>query len=78
LTLQIKNVLKRAIRHRGSTLRDYVDAAGRPGNFQRLHDVYGRTGRPCRKCGAAIERITLGGRSTHFCPGCQRAARSLA
>jgi formamidopyrimidine-DNA glycosylase len=72
LTKSIKRVLRRAIRHRGSTLRDYADADGNAGAFQRLHRVYDRKGKPCPRCKTAIERIVLGGRSTHFCPKCQR------
>ena len=72
LTKSIKKVLRRAIRHRGSTLRDYVDAEGGRGAFQRLHSVYDRAGKPCRRCKMPIKRIVLGGRSTHFCPSCQR------
>ena len=71
LNRAIKTTLRRAIRHRGSTLRDYVDAEGVGGGFQRLHKVYAREGQPCRGCGAPIERVVLGGRSTHFCPACQ-------
>jgi formamidopyrimidine-DNA glycosylase len=71
LTTAIKTVLRRALRHRGSTLRDYVDADGTEGNFQKLHRVYDRTGKPCLTCGTPIKRIVLGGRSTHFCPKCQ-------
>ena len=72
LTQSIKRVLQRAIRHRGSTLRDYVDADGEKGAFQRLHNVYDRASQPCRRCKSPIRRIVLGGRSTHFCPACQR------
>jgi formamidopyrimidine-DNA glycosylase len=68
----VQRVLRRAIRHRGSTLRDYRDANGDAGGFQRLHAVYDRAGEPCRQCRTAVERIVLGGRSTHFCPQCQR------
>lgn len=71
LSRAIKATLRRAIRHRGSTLRDYVDADGAAGGFQRLHRVYDREGEPCHRCRTAIERIVLGGRSTHFCPRCQ-------
>lgn len=71
LNRAIKTTLRRALRHRGSTLRDYRDADGLPGNFQLLHRVYDRAGQPCARCGTAIERIVLGGRSTHFCPKCQ-------
>jgi formamidopyrimidine-DNA glycosylase len=68
----IKQVLRRALRHRGSTLRDYRDADGQAGRFQKLHHVYHRAGQPCANCGTAIRRIVLGGRSTHFCPKCQK------
>lgn len=71
LTKAIKATLRRALRHRGSTLRDYRAADGTPGAFQRLHRVYDRKGKPCAKCKRPIERIVLGGRSTHFCPYCQ-------
>jgi formamidopyrimidine-DNA glycosylase len=71
LSRSIKQTLRQAINHRGSTLRDYVDADGNAGGFQRLHRVYGREGEPCRTCKTAIQRIVLGGRSTHFCPSCQ-------
>jgi formamidopyrimidine-DNA glycosylase len=77
LTKSIKKVLRRAIRHRGSTLRDYVDANGSAGAFQRLHSVYDRADQPCRKCRALISRIVLGGRSTHFCPNCQARSSSM-
>jgi len=71
LTTSIKQVLRRALRHRGSTLRDYVDAEGGSGAFQKLHKVYDREGEPCRRCKRSIKRIVLGGRSTCFCPKCQ-------
>ena len=72
LSRAIKVTLRKAIRHRGSTLRDYRDADGNAGGFQSLHRVYDRAGQPCRTCRAPIERIVLGGRSTHFCPKCQK------
>jgi formamidopyrimidine-DNA glycosylase len=71
LNRAIKFTLRKALRHRGSTLRDYFDANGNPGGFQKLHAVYDRADLPCRKCKTPIERIVLGGRSTHFCPKCQ-------
>jgi formamidopyrimidine-DNA glycosylase len=76
LNRSIKTVLRRAIRHRGSTLRDYVDADGAAGAFQRLHRVYSREGAPCPNCKTPIARIVLGGRSTHFCPQCQKGPRA--
>jgi formamidopyrimidine-DNA glycosylase len=72
LSRAIKLTLRRALRHRGSTLRDYVDANGSAGAFQKLHRVYDRAGEPCRCCKTRIQRIVLGGRSAHFCPKCQR------
>lgn len=72
----IKTVLRKALRHRGSTLRDYVDAEGGKGAFQKLHQVYNREGEPCRHCHTPIQRIVLTGRSTCFCPKCQPPARS--
>jgi formamidopyrimidine-DNA glycosylase len=73
LNRSIKLVLRTAIRHRGSTLRDYADGDGRPGEFQSRHRVYGRAGKPCRGCKTPVERIVLAARSTHFCPACQPA-----
>jgi formamidopyrimidine-DNA glycosylase len=65
-------VLKHAIKLGGSSVSDYVDAEGVAGFFQLHHRVYSRTGQPCRTCKTPIERIVIGGRSTHFCPTCQR------
>ncbi len=68
----IASVLLRAIERRGSSIRDYVGGSGLMGQYQDEFRVYGRTGEPCRRCRTAIERIVLAGRSTHFCPRCQR------
>jgi formamidopyrimidine-DNA glycosylase len=65
-------VLTRAIAARGSSIRDYVGGNGTKGEYQDEFRVYGRTGAPCRRCRTPIERIVLAGRSTHFCPRCQR------
>jgi formamidopyrimidine-DNA glycosylase len=67
------DILALAIRHKGSSISDYVDADGRRGSFQLQHQVYGREGKPCHVCGTPIRRIVLGGRGTHYCPKCQRA-----
>jgi len=67
-------VLKAAIRSGGSSISDYVGSDGERGLFQVRHRVYGRTGQPCPGCGAAIRRIVVGSRGTHFCPRCQRQA----
>jgi formamidopyrimidine-DNA glycosylase len=74
LNRSIKLILRRAINHRGSSLRDYVDADGEAGGFQLLHRVYARENAPCVRCKTPISRIVLGGRSTHFCPACQSAS----
>jgi formamidopyrimidine-DNA glycosylase len=68
----LQKVLKKAIKLGGSSVSDYVDADGVAGFFQLHHYVYSRTGQPCRTCSTSIERIVIGGRSTHFCPTCQR------
>ncbi|MEL7237967.1 MAG: bifunctional DNA-formamidopyrimidine glycosylase/DNA-(apurinic or apyrimidinic site) lyase [Planctomycetota bacterium] len=71
LSRSIKTTLRKALRHGGSTLRDYVDANGERGSFQQQHRVYGREGQCCKKCRGTIKRIVLNQRSTHFCPRCQ-------
>jgi formamidopyrimidine-DNA glycosylase len=70
----IRNVLDRAIAAGGSSLKDFRQADGEHGYFQHSFDVYGREGHPCRTggCTATIQRITQSGRSTFFCPQCQR------
>jgi formamidopyrimidine-DNA glycosylase len=65
-------VLKSAIQAGGSSVSDYVDADGVRGFFQIQHRVYGREGEPCATCGTPIRRIVLAGRSTHYCPKCQK------
>ena len=68
----IRRVLRRAIKHRGTTFNDYVDARGRRGDFARLLKVYGRGGQRCLRCKKGIiERVKAGGRSASFCPNCQ-------
>ncbi len=68
----VKQTLKLAIRAGGSSLRDFVKADGAPGYFQQQCMVYERAGEPCRKCRAPIRRIRQGGRSTFYCPRCQK------
>jgi formamidopyrimidine-DNA glycosylase len=72
----IKSVLRSAIRSKGSTLNDYRTADGSRGAFQRRLRVYGRAGAACKTCAAPIRRIIAAGRSTHYCPNCQRPRRS--
>ena len=71
----IRKVLAAAIRAGGSSISDYRDAEGRPGWFQIRHRAYDREGQPCHRCRARIRRILVAGRSSHFCPRCQRAPR---
>lgn len=75
----IKQVLDQALAAGGTTLRDFVDSEGRPGYFVQKLNVYGRAGKPCRSCGAALKEKRLGGRATVFCAACQpaRGARRL-
>jgi formamidopyrimidine-DNA glycosylase len=67
------DILKTAIRLKGSSISDYVDADGQRGSFQQHHQVYGRAGDPCPTCGTQIRRIVVGQRGTHYCPKCQRS-----
>lgn len=66
-------VLRQAIRHNGTSIRDYVTSAGVPGEFQERLLVYGRAQLPCRVCQTpiAVDRGIVSGRSTHWCPICQ-------
>jgi len=68
-----KSVLRLAMRHGGTTLLNFTNFHGKPGNFRRKLRVYGRTGEPCRDCATALERLVVAGRSSHFCPRCQPA-----
>jgi formamidopyrimidine-DNA glycosylase len=72
LHASVQKVLREAIRLGGSSVSDYVDAAGERGFFQLRHYVYMRTGQPCLVCGTPIRRIVVSGRGTHYCPVCQR------
>jgi len=64
-------ILEEAIRAGGSTIADFLDASGQPGYFQLRLRVYGRKDLPCPACGTAIEKCSLAGRATFFCPSCQ-------
>ena len=68
-----RDILAEAVRLEGSTIGDetYKTADNRSGRFQLRHRVYGRAGKPCHRCGTAIERIVQAQRSTFFCPQCQ-------
>jgi formamidopyrimidine-DNA glycosylase len=68
----VQEVLREAIALGGSTVSSYVDADGKEGFFQLQHRVYGREGEPCLVCGTPIRRVVLAGRSSHYCPKCQK------
>ena len=68
----VKEVLKEAIALGGSSVSDYVDAEGEEGFFQLRHRVYGREGEPCLVCKTPIKRVVIAGRSSHYCPKCQK------
>ena len=67
----VNKVIADGIADGGTTFRDYQNGEGGKGSHQEHLYVYGRKGEQCRNCGAVIERITVGGRGTHFCPNCQ-------
>lgn len=74
LAKAIRAVIADAIGAGGSSLRDYMHADGSLGYFQHSFDVYGREGGPCHRagCGGTVKRIVQSGRSTFYCPHCQR------
>jgi len=68
----IQQVLEEAIEAGGSSVSNYVDSSGNEGFFQLQHRVYQRTDEPCLVCGTSIKRLVIAGRSSHYCPHCQR------
>jgi len=72
----MRKVLTEAISSRGSSISDFVDSYGLPGNFQQRHRVYDREGKKCFRCGTLIRREIVAGRSSYFCPRCQPAPRT--
>jgi formamidopyrimidine-DNA glycosylase len=73
----LQKILRKAIQMRGSSIADFVDAEGIAGDYQQHHKAYGREGKKCFRCGSAIQRIIVAGRSSYFCPVCQRAPRGM-
>jgi formamidopyrimidine-DNA glycosylase len=71
----LRDILHKAIALRGSSISDFLDANGEPGEYQRHHRAYGREGKGCYRCGTPIRRAIVAGRSSYFCPKCQRAPR---
>jgi len=72
LYLAVQEVLKEAIALGGSSISDYVDSDGEEGFFQLQHRVYGREQEPCLVCKTPIKRVVIAGRSSHYCPKCQK------
>ncbi len=72
LVAAVKEVLGRSIEMGGTTLRDFLREDGEPGYFKQSLLVYGREGEPCKRCGGVVRRFVQVGRSTFYCPGCQR------
>ncbi|MED3563106.1 DNA-formamidopyrimidine glycosylase [Bacillus xiapuensis] len=69
---EIIDTLSEAVKKGGSTIRSYVNSQGEIGMFQLELFAYGRKGEACKRCGTPLEKITVGGRGTHFCPNCQK------
>ena len=72
LFFAIKNVLRKAVKFRGTSVSDYRDASGKRGKFQNLLKVYQKTGQKCKRCGTIIRRSVIGQRSTFHCLKCQK------
>jgi formamidopyrimidine-DNA glycosylase len=64
--------LRGALGHGGTSFRDYLSTSGRKGDNAENLRVFRRQGQPCPRCGETVQRIVVGGRGTHFCPGCQK------
>src|SRR5579859_1222775 len=71
----LQEILREAIALRGSSIIDFLDAEGEPGEYQRRHRAYGREGKPCYRCKTPIRRAIVAGRSSYFCSKCQLAPR---
>jgi|SRR5690348_903817 len=73
----LRDTLEKAIVLGGSSISDFLDADGEPGEFQLRHRAYGREGKNCFRCGATIRRAIVAGRSSYFCPKCQPSPRGF-
>jgi formamidopyrimidine-DNA glycosylase len=73
----LQEILQKAIVMRGSSISDFLDAEGEPGEYQRHHRAYGREGKACCRCKTPIRRAIVAGRSSYFCPKCQPAPRGF-
>ncbi len=72
LAKAIQEVLKQAIKLKGTSSQDYLDAYGQEGKFEKVLNVYQRKGLPCKVCGTPIVRTVIAQRGTHYCPKCQQ------
>ncbi|MFH1462720.1 MAG: DNA-formamidopyrimidine glycosylase [bacterium] len=68
----IKKILRSAIKHHGSSVKHYLDVRGRKGDYVKYHRVYRKEGESCPRCRTKIKRVKIGGRSSHYCPRCQK------
>jgi formamidopyrimidine-DNA glycosylase len=73
----LQDILKKAIVMRGSSIANFVDGVGQPGEYQQHHRAYGREGKKCYRCGTIIRRAIVAGRSSFFCPKCQIGPRGF-
>jgi formamidopyrimidine-DNA glycosylase len=74
----LQNILKKAIVMRGSSIANFVDGEGNPGEYQQHHRAYGREGEKCYRCRTIIRRAIVAGRSSYFCPKCQMGPRGFS
>jgi formamidopyrimidine-DNA glycosylase len=77
LRVALRKILLKAIALRGSSISDFLDADGEPGEYQRRHRAYGREGQNCFRCQTPIRRGIVAGRSSYFCPKCQPSPRGF-
>src|SRR5260370_5939854 len=73
----LRAILEKAIALRGSSIIDFLDAEGEPGEYQRRHRAYGREGKPCYRCKTPIGRVIVAGPGSYFFPQCQPLPRSV-
>ena len=78
LYLRLQEILRKAIQLRGSSISDFLDAEGEPGEYQQHHRAYGREGKSCLRCKTPIRRGIVAGRSSYYCPICQPAPRGFS
>ena len=71
----MRQILKKALKLRGTSISDFRDAFGKPGRYAEIRKIYQREGEKCPRCKTIVKRVKMGGRSAHFCPRCQRNLR---